>query len=81
MDEDALDLLIGRLINDLSISFPATQFPATATAVGQLRLTYEREIRTKQFLKRAGLSLLEHQSDRFFDFPITVRPTDAETSS
>ncbi len=81
MEEDAFDQLIGRLINDLSISFPVSQFPSTAAAVAQLSVVYHREMQTKRFLKRAGLPLLGNQSDRLLDFPITMRPADTETWS
>ncbi len=68
MFEDAFDLLMARLINDLSISFPADQFPATANSVGQLRLEFEREIRTKHILKLVGLDTSENWPNGPFVF-------------
>ncbi len=69
MSEEAFELLICTLINDLSLSFPSDEFPATANSVGQLRTAYEREMRTKMVYKQLGIQRPREQEGVPFPYP------------
>ncbi len=45
-----------RIINDLTLTFPADRFPGVAAAVAQMRTVYLRELRTKKLLAEIALN-------------------------
>lgn len=71
MNEDAFELLIATLINDLSISFPADLYPGVAAAITQVSAVYARELKTKKLLASLGISLPPQFPDLSFMPPLT----------
>jgi hypothetical protein len=81
MKEEELGQVVTRIINDLTLTFPADSFPGVAAAVAQMRSVYLRELRTKKLLADIGISLPLEIPDLSFVPPLTGNYRDDTTFS
>ncbi len=81
MKEEELGQVVTRIINDLTLTFPADRFPGVAAAVAQMRTVYLRELRTKKLLAEIGIELPLEIPDLSFVPPLTRNSCDDTTFS